>query len=294
MNEIKIDVCICTYDRASIVPTLSSIARQQVPAGCRLRVVIADNNVVPLLRSATERFAGEAGLPLVYVHVPAKNIALARNACLDLAAAEWIAFIDDDEVAAPDWLAGMLAAADRHDVVFGCVQAVYPDPSTPAWLAEGDFHSTRLTSRDPADKGFTGNVLMRRSSIVRNGARFDLRLGQLGGEDTLFFRDLHRRGARFAYVPDALVYEDAAGERASLSWLIRRRYRMGQLHLRLAGAEGRRRVWTKAVPKAAVCVLFSAVAMPSFRRAVAMLLRGAFHLGVVGAGLGARQVREYG
>src|SRR3546814_11191398 len=54
--------------------------------------------------------------PLHYVAEPRRGITFARNAALDTAAAQdcaFVAFIDDDEVPAPRWLAALLAAQQR-------------------------------------------------------------------------------------------------------------------------------------------------------------------------------------
>jgi hypothetical protein len=55
----------------------------------------------------------DLSLDCLYVHAPARNISIARNACLDAADAPLIAFIDDDETATGehDDLWGIHAAA---------------------------------------------------------------------------------------------------------------------------------------------------------------------------------------
>jgi hypothetical protein len=60
--------------------------------------------------------------------------------------------------------------------------------------------------------------------------RFDLRLGQSGGEDTEFFYRLTDAGGRIAFAPEAWVDEPVPASRTSLAWLIRRRFRSGQTY----------------------------------------------------------------
>jgi succinoglycan biosynthesis protein ExoM len=57
----------------------------------------------------------------------ARNISVARNACLDAATAPLVAFIDDDEVASPEWLVALVGTweSSNADVVLGPVQALY-------------------------------------------------------------------------------------------------------------------------------------------------------------------------
>lgn len=288
----QVDVCICTYNRASLAETISSVALQDLPADICLRLVVADNNVIPLQERDTRALCERLGLAVTYVHAPARNIAIARNACLANVVGSWLVFIDDDEVARPGWLRDLLSRRHDSDVILGPVRAVYPGPATPRWMWRGDFHSTSILGNDPPDKGFTGNVLIRRTLVQSGSLRFSTALGQVGGEDTLFFRELYRRGARFAYVESASVLEEVAEARASLRWMLRRRYRMGQLHYALL--DGRNRATSAAAAaKLFYCLLGAGLRILSPTAAIASLLRATFHAGVVAGALGARQVREY-
>jgi len=289
-----IAVCVCTFRRESLAATLSSLATQVLPAGLKLSVVVADNDHDDGGREGIEVQAHALGLALRYVHAPARNISIARNACLSAAIENWIAFIDDDEVARPDWLAQLVAARGGHEVVFGVSQAGYPDPATPKWVVDGDFHSNRLTGNDPPWNGYTANVLIDRRFAAAHGLRFAEELGQTGGEDTRFFFDAKRAGARFGYAPLAIVDEATPLARASLRWLALRRIRAGQIHhmlLREQGDAGRGSL--AAVAKAGACLIAALVALPRPAHSAAHALRGALHLGVVAAALGFAPYREY-
>ncbi len=293
-SDISIDICICTFRRSSLDQTLASIARQRLPSGVSVRVIVADNDAQPERRASIVASGAALGLDLIYRHAPVANIAIARNACLDTATAPLIAFIDDDEIASLDWLAQLLAARAGADIVFGVSQALYSDPAIPKWVRQGDFHSNRIMGNDAPWNGYTANVLIDRHLVTNCGVRFDPAFGQTGGEDTQFFYRLHQCGARFAYRPDAIVFEETPRTRATLGWLLRRRYRAGQIHQRLQGGARLQRttVTAKAALKAAV-LIGTSIAATSRRRAVERLLRGALHIGVVGAGVGLGHYREY-
>jgi succinoglycan biosynthesis protein ExoM len=225
MTDALVDVCVCTFRRESLSLTLASLATQVLPAGTALRVIVADNDTTDGRREEIGATAAAHGLGHRYVHAPARNISIARNACLDAASGDWLAFIDDDEVAAPDWLAKLLAARDGHQIVFGVSEARYPDPATPGWVSAGDFHSNRIEGNDAPWNGYTANVLIDRRFMVAHGLRFDPALGQTGGEDTMFFLEAEIAGASFGYCPAAIVHEDTPIARANLRWLLLRRYR---------------------------------------------------------------------
>lgn len=290
----RLDVCICTFRRVSLAQTLASIAAQRLPPGIEIGVVVADNDDSAVRRTEIVATGATLGLDLAYVHAPARNISVARNACLDAASGDWIAFIDDDEVATPDWIATLLNAQPGHDIVFGVSQARYPDPATPGWIIRGDFHSNRIQGNDAPWNGYTANVLINRQFIAANGLRFASELGQTGGEDTLFFFEAHDAGARFAYAPDAVVHEDTAIARANLRWLALRRFRSGQIHhLVLRRSGGSRLAGLTALPKVLACLAQAALLAFWPTRAAAAILRGSLHLGVIASILGFAPYREY-
>jgi succinoglycan biosynthesis protein ExoM len=295
MTAETIDICICTFRRESLSLMLASLAAQVMPADTRLRVIVADNDTTDARRAAIIGTSAELGLDCLYVHAPERNISIARNACLDAASNDWLVFVDDDEVAPPDWFGRLLAARPGHQIVFGVSQARYPDPATPRWIIEGDFHSNRIEGNDGPSNGYTANVLIDRRFIGKHGLRFAEPLGQIGGEDTMFFLEAEIAGARFGYCPDAIVFEDTPLARANLRWLLLRRYRAGQVHHMAMQRRGRGGLATlMAIPKA-VALLGSAVLLLPWRvRSVRFLLRGILHAGHVAAAIGFAPYREYG
>ncbi|TKB57053.1 MAG: glycosyltransferase, partial [Mesorhizobium sp.] len=87
MDPVKknrsIDICVCTFRRLELADTLRSIAAMDMPAGYNVGIVIADNDDTPTAEPLVAKLAGELKLPVTYRHAPARNISIARNACLD-------------------------------------------------------------------------------------------------------------------------------------------------------------------------------------------------------------------
>ncbi len=289
------DVCVCTFRRPYVARTLESIAAQVLPPHVRMHVVVADNDVEPSARDLVESTARAHGLDVEYVHAPARNISVARNACLDHARGVWTAFIDDDETAAPGWLAALLARAEESgaDVVFGPVNAVYPE-GAPAWARAGGFHNTSVVLNGGRIRtGYTGNVLMRRARLSPSKHRFNLACGKTGGEDTVFFGQLHDAGLTFAFTPEAVIEEPVPLERAGLRWLIRRAFRSGQSHAMMLAGRGRGaavRAGLLAVAKMGVCALGMAATLWSPVRWRKWFLRGVMHAGVAARALDLRRI----
>jgi len=288
-NELDIDVCVCTFRRSHIVETIRSIGRLAIRPNWVIRVIVADNDETPSARDIVEATARECSLSLTYVHAPARNISVARNACLDAATARYIAFIDDDEVADPDWMAALMATLESRDadVVLGPVQAVYR-PDCPDWMRKGDFHSTRpVWVNGEIITGYTCNVLFRRLAPALSGRRFRVELGGSGGEDHEFFTSAWRAGGTIAYAATALITEPVADNRSNLRWLLRRRFRFGETHGLLlmedqaSGLGGRLTYIAAAGAKAGGCFLTACLNCVRSDRSRYWVLRGTLHVGVI-------------
>jgi glycosyltransferase involved in cell wall biosynthesis len=241
-------VCACTYKRSEGLKALLSAVEKQVFSTLpppKWDIVIADNEGSANARRICEAFQETSTIPLTYVHEPRRGISYARNACLDHVAEEsdFFVFIDDDEIPDPDWLEKLICAqlATDADVVWGAVFPDY-DPSAPSWIREGGFfgsHPRRpgKEKQAPADLqeiggAATNNVLVRCSVVRESNLRFDPGRGLTGGEDKLFFRTLKHAGSRIVFAANARVCEKIPEERATLRYLMRLEYRLGNLTLR--------------------------------------------------------------
>ncbi|MEL6744901.1 MAG: glycosyltransferase family 2 protein, partial [Pseudomonadota bacterium] len=273
---MKIDVCICTFRRPSVVQTLESIERAVLPNEVDLEVLVVDNDEKPSARERTTTAAENMSIPVRYLHVSGANISIARNACLENTQAEWLAFLDDDETVEVNWLLELLKRQKETgaDAVFGHSVADY-EPDAPEWIQAGDFHSQFAQVRGGVvETGHTCNALVRWTNTPWQGERFDLERGRSGGEDTAFFFRLRDHGAHFAIADRALVHEPVSEERMKLAWLTKRRFRVGQSYAASAVSLSQRVVlFGSAFFKSAYC--FICAVLTSFtHRGPYWLLRG--------------------
>ncbi len=290
-----VDVCLCTFRRPQVADLIASLAGQVLPQGWRMRVIVADNDETPSASETVARALTTHRLEGLYLHVPARNISVARNACLDACTAAFAAFVDDDEIARPDWLAQLIGRWNETGagVVFGRVAAVY-GAGAPAWAVNGDFHSIRAFFRGGViEGGYTCNVLLRRDAV--GDLRFDPAFGRSGGEDTVFFGALRRAGVAMAYADRAVVEEPVAQARTRLGWLLSRAFRSGQSHSVVLRADGRPRfpVMAASAMKIAFCTLAGLVTLWSgvaWRKAA---VRCALHAGVLSGTLGRKPLQLY-
>ncbi|TGQ81559.1 glycosyltransferase family 2 protein [Mesorhizobium sp. M00.F.Ca.ET.151.01.1.1] len=296
----RIDIGVCTFRRPELAETLRSLAALAMPDGFEVGVIVADNDDTPSARELVATLSRDLKLTVRYRHCPARNISIARNACLDASEADFLAFIDDDETATARWLAELVATAEESGAtaVLGPVRALYR-PDAPDWMRRGDFHSTLpVRVRGEIRTGYTCNVLLRMGSDSLRGRRFSLARGQTGGEDTEFFDQMHKAGGRIAFAPEAWVDEAVPQARAAFDWLSRRRFRVGQTHGHLlgrdAGGIARVKQAALAAAKAAYCFAAALPVVASPIRRNRSVLRGIMHVGVVSGLVGVRELRLYG
>jgi succinoglycan biosynthesis protein ExoM len=210
---------------------LQSVLHQRVPADrIEFHVVVIDNS-----NNAGEREtvanASDGRVSIVYHHEPRLGIPVARNAALEAANAlssDWIVFIDDDEIAPPDWL-GRLHDVALHfgaDVIYGSVvqleSADEAQEGAKSWRVPDDFGAAR--SRKTAS---TSNVMFR-PWFVREplSLRFDECM-PYGGSDTEFFMRAYQNGASITHVKDAVVFEEYPAERRTFVYEAKRAFRVG-------------------------------------------------------------------
>lgn len=225
----RITVAIASCGRETLARTLSSLDALDVPTGVMLDILVADDDPGGAARARVE-----ASGPFLHrvriIGVAARNISHARNACIDAARGDMLAFIDDDEWVAPDWLERMLACKREFAAraVFGPVYPQYPE-TAPAWLVRADpLHVDWGRRGRLVDTGRSGNTLFDLDYVHERGLRFDPALGSSGGEDTAFFAAFHRAGGRMVVTDDARVYEHVSPERLDLGYIRTRSLRSGQ------------------------------------------------------------------
>jgi succinoglycan biosynthesis protein ExoM len=295
-KAIELTVCICTFRRPSVLFAIDSVAKQSELPDVRVRILVIDNGSEPTARNIVTEFRGRTNIHLDYKHVPGQNISMARNAGLDAATTPWLIFVDDDEYASTNWLAELVASRGGANAVFGPCEAIYSE-GTPNWIRQGDYHSNRIIERDRITTGYTSNVLIDMAFVRRHGLRFDPALGRTGGEDTMFFHAMYRKGGVLRYASRAIVYESVVPSRANFAWVVKRRYRAGQARALVSHkfdrSEYTRLSWTAPL-KVAICAMMAAVTSPNRARAMWWLMRGIFHWGTVSYALGASVHEEYG
>jgi glycosyltransferase involved in cell wall biosynthesis len=234
-----VTVVICTHNRAAVVVRAVEQALVEARAG-DAEVLVVDNastdETPALLASLARRHA-----PLLrVVREPQLGLSVARNRALVEARGELAAFLDDDAVPRPGWLAALCAPyrAPQVAAVGGRIRLHFPTPP-PAWLTPplhaafsafdaGDEPRQLRYGHD--DYPYGANVSFR-VARARAAGGFCTRLGPLGrvelvhDETDLCYR-LEQEGGEIRYAPDAIVDHWVLPERLAPERVLQR-YALG-------------------------------------------------------------------
>ena len=228
-----ISVVIPTRGRpASLERAIRSVFAQTGVDDVAVELVVVDNHAGAEAKALGGRLAKGAPFPTAYVCEPTPGVASARNAGVAKARASLIAFIDDDEEASPGWLAALMHAQARFeaDAVFGAVRGHAPE-TVRRHRAYFESFFSRL---GPAEAGVIagyygcGDSLVRRAALPDPVQPFDTAQNHMGGEDDILFHAMQGQGARFAWAPDAWVWEHPDPRRLTLAYALRRAFGYGQ------------------------------------------------------------------
>lgn len=237
-RRLHVSIAVLTYrrpdDLADALPRLVEQARSVADACTTADVLVVDNDPAAsargLVRAAAAAAAADHDVVIHYQHEAVPGIAAARNRALTAAAdAHVLAFIDDDERPCEEWLRLMLGTYRVH----GCAAVVGPVVSQfsappPDFVTDGRFFDRlRHPTGSLVTVAATNNLLLDLDQIRSLGLQFDTRFGTSGGSDTLFTRQLHRRGGRLVWCDEAVVTDMVPPSRATGPWVLRRAVRSG-------------------------------------------------------------------
>ncbi|MHA7775261.1 glycosyltransferase family 2 protein [Roseibium sp. M-1] len=262
----KLVIAVCTAQRPKMLQAcLQSLDNLTEPENTDMEVVVVENDPEPhFTGAAAVEVKARLSLPVFFHHEKRRGIPFARNRALDAALEhnpDWVALIDDDERAEPDWIEKLLTACKEHDaeVANGPVRRIYEKPAPHWWKSQ--LLKPRPTGTVITEAP-TNNVLLSGRIISRDGLglRFDERL-TFGSEDIDFFRRTHAAGAKMIWVDDAFVEEDIPASRVTTGRLLSRMHMAatsGAFNIVLR--EGRLKAALHFIPKSFRRMLFGLLA----------------------------------
>jgi len=239
--EPLISVVLCTHNRADLLDlALKSLLDQKFPRR-DFEVLIIDNASTDHTPQIVAQY--DSANIMHYIYEPKIGLCNARNTGWQAARGRFIAYLDDDGLAEPGWLAAIQTAFASHPsgvgVLGGRVQPIWEQPR-PSWLADAIAYSLTIVDwgdepkfiNDLSCEWLVGANMVIPKQVLAEMGGFHPRLGRVGGslvggEDVFLQKQALSRGYRCLYWPEAAIQHLVPAARLNPEWFLRRYYWQG-------------------------------------------------------------------
>jgi hypothetical protein len=246
MNYPTVSVIIPTYTKARwdwLHECVASVQAQSLPA---LEIIIVVDHNPELLGEITSEFPDVIAVP----NIGGRGVSGARNSGVKASRGEVVAFLDDDSIASPDWLATLLRHIMTPGVVgVGCYSDGLWEDRCPSWFP-GEFSWTIGVSYSGLPKAptavrnvWTSAMLVKRSAFeIVDGFREDF--GKIGNKSLPEDTDLCLRiaavenNAVWMWDPAKVMKHRVPAGRATFGYLMSRCFLQGWGKAAMAHMDG--------------------------------------------------------
>lgn len=288
-QAVELVITLPTFRRPEhVVKTLKTIVGQT--PGRNFAIVVMENDADGMEGAqAAKTYLSEQAVSALIVIAHQRGNCHAYNAGWTAALATYpnlkaIAVIDDDELAAPEWLKGLVSVQESTgaDLVGGPQRPIFEDDSRNACLRHPVFMPHYDASGPVPILYSSGNVLIGRRVLDAMPRPFlDPLFNFIGGGDSDFYRRAREKGFRFAWAADAWVAESIPARRTQGDWIRSRSLRNGAIsalleHRARPGMRGR----IKTVARSAALLAASPLRGIALWRRTGLASAGLYHFHV--------------
>lgn len=219
----KIVICVCTRERPKMLKEcLESLIVQEEPRDTIVSILVVENDKRGQAKAIIDEIKERSPFKVFYVIQPVLGISQARNSALRGAhsiGADWIAFIDDDDVANFDWIEKLVETQRKYnaEAVTGPQYSSFP-PGTPKYKRRCVWGTPFYEEGSVRKIAATNNFMFNAHFVKANKIVFDNSLAFHAGEDTLFSYNITKNGGKIIWTNSAIVTETIPAERTTLKW----------------------------------------------------------------------------
>ena len=213
-NIIKVSVIICTRNRAkSLKECLAAFEMMVLRPDITWELIVVDNNSTDNTRDVIQEFSERAPVTVKYVHEIKPGLGHARNAGIELATGEVIAFTDDDCIVTSDWLASMVHEFRSDPTISGVGGRVelYDIRDKPITI-NTSLKRGLLSSIGQVFGYIPGCNMAFKRNVFDQIGNYDGRFGAgaifKSAEDSDFTYRAYKNGFKIIYSPEMCVYHN--------------------------------------------------------------------------------------
>jgi glucosyl-dolichyl phosphate glucuronosyltransferase len=231
---------ICTYRRPDMLGRAIKCLSAQTLSRDKFEVIVVDNNSGDQTPAVVQYFQQNVDFSIIYLLETKQGLSFARNTGIQHSSGKYVAFLDDDAEADPEWLSTFVNVFEKYPnawVVGGKILPIW-DARRPSWLFDDllnnfsmlDLGEIELTIKWPDH--VLGTSCFHKKLFEEVGW-FEPRLGRsgdslVGDEDTEIQRRVLTVGKQIIYTPQAIAWHHISPERLTKHYIYFRAYGTGK------------------------------------------------------------------
>jgi succinoglycan biosynthesis protein ExoM len=250
-NKI-VAICVATFKRPELLSNcLVSIGQIAIPDNYTPIIMVVDNDGERSGEASFNKATQNINFNSYYYVESDRGICSARNCLLEKALdqqADYIAFVDDDELTHKQWLVNMVAGLKEYpnDIIAGPVIPISGTTAPITFITDPKRPSGSIPRNIPA-----GNVLFSEKLINEHGLRFDRYFDFIGCEDFDFFDRAIKKKMTSVWIDNAIIFETILPERTTRKYIIYRHFTGGiNVVMRYRRHHSLLFAWARYLPKA--------------------------------------------
>lgn len=237
--SVRISAVLCTHNRAGYLRKALQSLVDQTLAPWSYEIIVVDNGSQDNTKQVVSEFSNVPNLR--YLSEPIIGVSRARNTGWRKAEGVYVAYLDDDAVASPGWLAKFIEVFETFEpslgAVGGRIEPIWEVPR-PDWLSDkllgflSVVHWCDVPMILNEQQWLPGcNIAYPRELLQRAGG-FREELGRQGtklqsNEENNLRQQLDSRGFCSLYHPEIVVGHHVAAPRLTKKWFRERAYWQG-------------------------------------------------------------------
>ena len=240
-GTVRISAVVCTLNRAAyLAKAVESLVNQTCPKD-HYEIIVVDNGSTDNTREVVEQFSQHARIK--YVYEPTEGLCQARNTGWQAAGGKYVAYLDDDAIAHPQWLETMLKAFETVKPApasaGGSVVPIW-ESERPEWLTDRmlaayaivDWGNHARFLRPLDREHHVGCNVAYSREVLQECGGFNVNLGRKGrnllsNDENLIRRYIDSHALGIYYDPKILVQHLVPKERLTRRFMLRRHFWQG-------------------------------------------------------------------